>query len=67
MLYAGTRGFLDDVAIESVMKFEAEFIEFMNNTKSAVLDAIAEKQKIDDAVEADLKAAIEEFKKGFSA
>jgi F-type H+-transporting ATPase subunit alpha len=67
VLYAGTRGFLDDVPVEAVMKFEAEFLDFMNNTKSAVLDAIAEKEKIDDAVEADLKAAIEEFKKGFSA
>ena len=67
VLYAGTRGFLDDIAVESVLKFEAEFLEFMNNAKSAVLDAIAEKEKIDDAVEADLKAAIEEFKKGFSA
>ena len=67
VLFAGTRGFLDDVPVESVQKFEAEFLEFMNNAKSAVLDAIAEKEKIDDAVEADLKAAIEEFKKGFSA
>ncbi|BDQ34475.1 F0F1 ATP synthase subunit alpha [Pseudodesulfovibrio portus] len=67
VLYAGTRGFLDDVPVEAVIKFEAEFLDFMNNTKSAVLDAIAEKEKIDDAVEADLKAAIEEFKKGFSA
>ena len=67
VLFAGTRGFLDDIAVESVIKFEAEFLEFMNNAKSAVLDSIAEKEKIDDAVEADLKAAIEEFKKGFSA
>ena len=67
VLFAGTRGFLDDVPVESVIKFEAEFLEFMNNAKSAVLDSIAEKQQIDDAVEADLTAAIEEFKKGFSA
>ncbi len=67
ILFCATKGFLDDVAVESVQKFEAEFHEFMANTKSAVLDSIVEKQQIDDAVEADLKAAIEEFKKGFSA
>ncbi|MCJ2165435.1 MULTISPECIES: F0F1 ATP synthase subunit alpha [unclassified Pseudodesulfovibrio] len=67
VLFAGTRGFLDDVPVEAVMKFEAEFLEFMNNAKSAVLNSIAEKQMIDDAVEADLRAAIEEFKKSFSA
>ncbi|MEF2229445.1 MAG: F0F1 ATP synthase subunit alpha [Pseudodesulfovibrio sp.] len=67
VLYAGTRGFVDDVPVESVIKFEAEFLEFMNNAKPAVLQSIVDKQQIDAAVEADLKAAIEEFKKGFTA
>jgi len=67
ILFAATKGYLDDVAVESVQKFESEFHEFMANTKSAVLGSLVEKQQIDDAVEADLKAAIEEFKKGFSA
>ncbi|WP_272699039.1 F0F1 ATP synthase subunit alpha [Desulfovibrio sp. Fe33] len=67
VLYAGTRGFVDDVPLEAVVRFEAEFLDFMRNAKPAVLASIAEKEKIDDAVEADLKAAIEEFKKGFSA
>ncbi|MDD3311148.1 F0F1 ATP synthase subunit alpha [Pseudodesulfovibrio sp.] len=67
VLFAGTKGYVDDVPVEAVVKFEAEFLEFMNNAKANVLSAIAEKQKIDDAVEADLRAAIEEFKKGFTA
>jgi len=67
ILFAATRGFLDEIAVDAVQKFESEFHEFMANSKSAVLDSIVEKQQIDDAVEADLKAAIEEFKKGFSA
>jgi len=67
VLYAGTRGFVDDVPVEAVQKFEAEFLEFMRNAKSAVLDAIVQKQALDADLEASLKAAIEEFKKGFSA
>ncbi|WP_285907415.1 F0F1 ATP synthase subunit alpha [Pseudodesulfovibrio pelocollis] len=67
ILFAGTRGYLDDVPVTAVQKFEAEFHEFMANAKSAVLDAIVEKQQIDADVEAALRAAIEEFKKGFSA
>lgn len=67
ILFAATKGFLDDIAVESVQKFESEFHEFMANSKAAVLSSLVEKQQIDDAVEADLKAAIEEFKKGFSA
>ena len=67
VLYAGTRGFVDDVPVEAVVTFEAEFLEFMNNAKSSVLENLAAKGQIDDEVEAELKAAIEEFKKGFSA
>ncbi len=67
ILFAATRGFLDDVPVTSVQKFEVEFHDFMANAKSAVLDSIVEKQQIDADVEAALKAAIEEFKKGFSA
>jgi F-type H+-transporting ATPase subunit alpha len=67
ILFAATKGYLDDVPVTSVQKFEAEFHEFMANAKSAVLDSIVEKQQIDADVEAGLRAAIEEFKKGFSA
>ncbi|MFH1915102.1 MAG: F0F1 ATP synthase subunit alpha [Pseudomonadota bacterium] len=67
ILFAATKGYLDDVPVAAVQKFEAEFHEFMANAKSAVLDAIVEKQQIDADVEAGLRAAIEEFKKGFSA
>ena len=67
VLFAATRGFLDDVDVEAVQKFEGEFLEFMRNSKSAVLGELKEKEAIDDDLEGKLKAAIEEFKKGFSA
>ncbi|BBD09660.1 F0F1 ATP synthase subunit alpha [Desulfovibrio ferrophilus] len=66
-MYAATRGFMDDVAVENIARFEAEFFEFMHNSKADVLNDIKEKQVIDDDVEGRLKAAIEEFKKTFQA
>jgi F-type H+-transporting ATPase subunit alpha len=66
-LYAGTRGYMDDIEVESVQKFEAEFLEFMRNAKSDILKDIVEKKQLDDDIEGRLKAAVEEFKKGFSA
>jgi F-type H+-transporting ATPase subunit alpha len=39
----------------------------MHNSKADVLAAIKDKGAIDDQVEAALRAAIEEFKNGFSA
>jgi len=66
-LYAGTRGFMDDVPVDAVLKFEGEMIEFLRNSKADVLNGIAEKKVLDDDLEGKLKAAIEEFKKGFRA
>jgi F-type H+/Na+-transporting ATPase subunit alpha len=67
ILYAGTRGFMDDIPVEDVRKFETEFLDFLRNSKSDVLNAIKTKKVIDDEIEGKLKAAIEEFKKGFRA
>ncbi len=66
-LYAGGRGFMDDVPVEAIQKFEREFLDFMRNSKSDILKDIVEKQALDEDIEGRLKAAIEEFKKGFSA
>ncbi|MCK9240179.1 F0F1 ATP synthase subunit alpha [Desulfocurvus sp.] len=66
-MFAATRGYMDDVALENVRRFEAEFFEFMRNAKADVLKDIKEKAVIDADVEARLRAAIEEFKKTFQA
>ncbi|MCM0755756.1 F0F1 ATP synthase subunit alpha [Desulfovibrio aminophilus] len=66
-LYAGTRGFMDDVPVEAVRKFEDEFLDFMRNSKADILKDIVEKKALDENIETRLKAALEEFKKGFRA
>ncbi len=67
ILYAGTKGFLDDIAVESVRRFENEYMEFMRNSKPNILQSIKDKQDLDEDTESKLKAAVEEFKKGFQA
>ncbi len=66
-MYAATRGFMDDVPVEAIRKFETELLEFMRNSKADVLDAIKTKEVLDETIEGKLKAAIEEFKKVFQA
>ncbi len=66
-LYAGTRGFMDDVPVEAVRKFEDEFLDFMRNSKADILKDILEKKALDENIETRLKAALDEFKKGFRA
>lgn len=66
-LYAGTRGYMDEVPVDAVRKFETELMEFLRNSKADVLKDIIEKKALDADLEGRLKAAIEEFKKGFRA
>ncbi|NTU41998.1 MAG: F0F1 ATP synthase subunit alpha, partial [Nitrospirales bacterium] len=67
ILFAGTQGHLDDIPVEAIKKFEAEFITFLKDKKADVVAELAEKKAIDDSVKGKLTAAIEEFKKGFVA
>ncbi len=66
-LFAGTRGYMDDFAVEAVRKFEEGLQEYFHNVKSDILAEIKDKAKLDDGLIAKLGAAIEEFKKGFKA
>ncbi len=66
-LYAGTKGFLDEIPVEDVQKCEAALQEFMNTQKADVLKEIRETQALGEETEAKLVAAIEEFKKTFNA
>jgi F-type H+-transporting ATPase subunit alpha len=67
VLFAGTQGYLDDIPVESIKKFEEEFIKFMRGTKDDIRSELAEKKAIDDELKAKLVQAIEEFKKGFQS
>jgi len=65
-IFAGTKGFLDDIDAGSVTKFEAELYPFMEAKYSNIFDAIRESKKIDSETEADLKKALEDFKTSFA-
>jgi len=67
ILYAGVNGYLDDIDTADVVKFEQEFHAYIEQKYSNILDDISAKLKIDDEIEANLKAAIEEFKTVFTA
>ena len=66
-LYAGTRGYIDDIPVSAVTKFERELYVFMDAKYPQVLEAIRVNKKIDDATEEELKKAIEDFKSQFVA
>ena len=66
-MYAATRGFMDDVPVASVQAFERDFLDFIRGAKSDILDDIVALKVLDADLEARLKDAILEFKKGYNA
>ena len=67
ILFAGTQGYLDDLPIESIKKFEAEFLRYIKETKEDIRAEIREKKALDDTLKEKLAHTIEGFKKGFQA
>ncbi len=65
IIYAGTHGYLDDIPVESVRKFEKELYAFLDNERPDILKEISEKKKLDEELENKIKSALEEFKKRF--
>ncbi len=67
LIYAGTRGYLDKVAVADVGRYESELVSWMRTKKADLLKAIVDKKDIGkDGIEDKLKASLEEFSKTFA-
>lgn len=65
ILFAVTKGHLDDIAVSDISRFEKEFLAYMQSSHRDVLDKIKTTGQLDDAISESLTKAIEDFKKGF--
>ncbi|WP_425989368.1 F0F1 ATP synthase subunit alpha [Brevundimonas sp. TWP2-3-2] len=65
-IYAGTRGFLDKIAVADIARFESELLARMHSAHKSTLDAIKTTKALSKELEAELKAAIEAFAKTFA-
>jgi F-type H+-transporting ATPase subunit alpha len=67
IIWAGTKGYLDDIPVELCRKFEAELYRFTENAHRAVMDEIKTKKALDADLTGKVKGIIEEFKARFMA
>ena len=63
-IWAGTNGYLDDVPVEDVLRFERDFLDALRR-RTSVLTTIAETGKLEDDTLAAMEAAIADFKPSF--
>jgi len=67
LIYAGTNGHLDGIAVGDVRAYETELYKFIETRHPQVFHGIVEKKQLDDQVKAALEAAIKEFAGEFGA
>jgi F-type H+-transporting ATPase subunit alpha len=67
VIYAGTNGYLDQVPAGDVGAYESELYRYFELQHSAILQTLAEKKQIDDALKGQVNAALKEFGQQFAA
>ncbi|NIS69613.1 MAG: F0F1 ATP synthase subunit alpha [Proteobacteria bacterium] len=67
VIYAGVNGWLDDIEVEGISKFERELHDFLDAKYPEINASIREKGELDDSIQAKLDEILEEFKGQFSA
>lgn len=63
--YTVINGFLDDVSLDNVKRFEKELIQEMRSS-TTILDEILEKKSLNDELQAKIEKTIVDFKKNFN-
>ena len=67
VIWAGTTGQLDDIAVGDIKAFEEQFLDHLRRDKPGLLDSIRETKKFDKDTEAGVLEAINAFKEQFLA
>ncbi|HEV2370792.1 MAG TPA: F0F1 ATP synthase subunit alpha [Streptosporangiaceae bacterium] len=65
MIWAGSNGYLDDVPVEDVGRFEEEFLDAIARRHAGIYEAIRETGQLSDDTVTALKDAVGDFRRGF--
>jgi F-type H+/Na+-transporting ATPase subunit alpha len=67
IIFAGTNGYLDNVAVSDVRAFETELYQHIDARYPSLFDEMAEKRQLDDQLKASLDKAVREFASEFAS
>jgi F-type H+-transporting ATPase subunit alpha len=65
ILFAGTKGYLDDIAVNKISSYQNDLLNFTRAKHSALLKKIADSKTLDEDLEKEIKSVLEEFKTMF--
>ena len=67
LIYAGANGYLDDLPVSSLRRFEKELYGFLDNNCGKLLKELKTKKELDEPLTAEIEKALHKFKEGFTA
>ena len=65
IIFAANAGELDKLPVDSMGKFQTEYIEFLEAQRPAILENLQKKKKIDDDLDQEMRKALSDFLKMF--
>ena len=65
IIYAGTNGFVDEIPLTALKKYEQELYSFVESKHPDIFADILKKRELDSELRAKMNKALEEFKAGF--
>jgi len=66
LLWAVQNGYFDEIPLERVKEYQARLTEYLSTSKAALLAKISVEKTLSDATTAELRAAADQFKQGWS-
>lgn len=65
IMFAGTKGYLDDIPLKLIAEFEKEIIKFIEEKYPQIIESINQTKDIDQKTTESLETAVKEFKEAF--
>ncbi|MEM7679481.1 MAG: F0F1 ATP synthase subunit alpha [Pseudomonadota bacterium] len=63
VIYAGTKGYLDDIPTDKVNAYEEQLLEAIRSNAQDILDTIREEKKLEEKTEKEMKSFLDKFTK----
>jgi F-type H+-transporting ATPase subunit alpha len=67
VIYAASTGFMDELPVESIKKYETELLEFVHAGHANIIEGLRTQKALTDDIVANLNAALKSFTERFAA
>jgi F-type H+/Na+-transporting ATPase subunit alpha len=67
VIWAATKGLVDDIDVADLKKFEQGVLSFVENSRGSLLEKVRQRGKLDEELETEMRSVVTEFKQRFTS